>query len=188
MVPSLAMRIWTRAQRFAVPAATALAPWLLCFAIYNTFPSLSFSSLATRWVGDVAGAGMFVTVALGPLWVYPLARGRGASAAERVGAALLTPFAWSSKEVVRLTAAFTVAESAYYLLNPLPLGVLCAAVAEMGLCELVARRSARHVPSWLAIGGGLGGLGWLFGASMGEEAVYLFLDGYRRLFGPGVGV
>lgn len=182
----------TLTQRPWVPAAVSLTVWASAWATYNLSPGLP--AVLHLPAAAAAGALMFAAVHLSAPAVWPLTRLRGASVGAALLAAYATPVAWIGKECLRLLIAFRWWESLYYALNPLLLASLCATAAGCGIGELVARGVRRRrgeavaVVHWapiLAIVGGLGLLAAMFGRTMGEEAVYTWLAGYRAIPGAG---
>jgi hypothetical protein len=89
-----------------------------------------------------------------------------------------------------VTAVFSPAEALYYALNPLSLGVFCAAGVQMAVAELWLRAPGERLrPLWpTALLGGVALLAfgaWLVGGdSGGRDIFYGYIAVYRVLF-PG---
>jgi hypothetical protein len=183
-------------SRFVVPVLVVFLLMAASFAVYSVAWKIN-AYVLQQVLSTVSGVILFFTIAFGTFVVYPMAYFRGASAAERIIASLINPFAWATKEVVRITMSFTLAESLYFYLSPLQVAVFFAAVAEMGLAELLCRRAAKKrgepiavfsIPSIAALVAGLAVVAFLFAWEQGVYAFYIFIEGFRGLFGPGVGV
>ena len=145
------------------------------FALYRTAP---------RAVAEAAIVSYAACLVLGASWVYPRLRRDGASIRAAVAASLLLPVAWLLKEALRVTAVFTPAETLYYALNPISLGVFTAAACQMAAWEL-AVGSARRGPL-LVLGvvlAAAGILALMAADSGGREIFYGYIAGYRLLFG-----
>jgi hypothetical protein len=130
-----------------------------------------------------------VSIGFGPLYAYPSAFFRGASAPERVLASLVTPVAWDVKEVLRVSEYFTWGESLYYGLNTIFILCLCVGAVQMGLCEMVCRavrnrRVSQPLPvvtpaCVIPVLAGLLGVGALFLWGGGVHAFYIYQEGYK---------
>lgn len=145
------------------------------FALYQTAP---------RAVAEVAIVPYTACLVLGPSWVYPRLRRRGASAGATVAASLLTPLAWLGKEAVRVSAVFGPAETLYYAFNPVSLGVFTAAATQMAGWELAVGRARRTPVLVLTLVLAAAALFFaLAGDSGGRELFYGYIALYRRLFG-----
>ncbi len=179
-------------KRFISPVLIIFFVMALSFIIYNLAWRLE-SDAIHRPIAFISGITLFLSVALGTLFVYPMAYFRGASLIERIIASLINPLIWSTKEVIRVTASYTVMESLYFYLNPLIIAVIFAAISEMGLSEIICRKRGGAakpfaVPAVLSLLVGLFVVVFLFAWGQGEHSFYIFLEGFRRLFGPGIGV
>ncbi len=183
-------------RRFVAPVFTLFCVMTLSWVVYNLAWQLESEGLH-RLVASVSGTLLFLSVALGTFIVYPMAYFRGASLRERILASLINPFLWATKECIRLCVSFSVLESIYYYLNPLNIWLAFGVAAEMALAEILCRERRRRrgedirvlhpaavavfvVSLFLVIS--------LYAWGEGENVYVYFLEGYRALFGPGVGV
>jgi hypothetical protein len=152
------------------------------YILYNTAPAA---------VANVAIVPYAATLLLGPTLIYPSMRTADAPIASAVRASLWTPALWVAKECWAASKVFTPAETAYYALNPLALGLLVAAATQMALCELVLRLlrgpkirlASGPLPILLVVA--CLAAGYVAAArGHGETFVfYAYIDLYRRLFG-----
>lgn len=181
-------------KRFLYPVAVIFLIMSASWIIYNAVWRLD-SRVVHQFLAAISGTLLFLSVTLGPLFIYPTAYFRGASLRERVSASLVNPFLWATKEVVRLFVSYSFAESLYYYLNPLAIALFFGVVAQMGLAELVCRwRQARNGEEVRVFStGALGATGvglvvviFLFVWGQGENAYVIFLSGYREIFGSGL--
>jgi hypothetical protein len=127
---------------------------------------------------------------LGPSLAYGLLRRGGSAPGPSAAIALAIPGLWLAKELWRVSAVHPLAESLYYALNPISLGVLCAAAVPMALVEIGMRR--RREGAWRPggwPGATLAGFALLAGAaaaighdSGGRDIFYTYLALYRTLF------
>ncbi len=178
-------------KRSVIPPAVLLAVMASSFLIYNNAWRIE-NDLLHAAITDIFAVLLFLGVGLGVFFVYPLAFFRGAGLSERVAASLVGPFAWALKEAFRVGAVFSAAEAAYFLLNPLSVGVFFGAAAEMGLCEMLCRRRLKRggaevqvvpVPAALALGLGLFMVVFILAWGLGVHSFYIFQAGYEALFG-----
>jgi hypothetical protein len=127
---------------------------------------------------------------LGPSLVYGILRGAGSSPGRSTAIALAVPVLWLAKELWRVSAAHPWLEALYYALNPISLGVFCAAGVPMALLEIALRRwreGAWRLGGWP--GATLAGFLLLAGAaaavgrdSGGRDIFYAYVALYRVLF------
>jgi len=184
------------AKRFLMPVSTLFIIAALCFVAYEIAPKLGSYALHQVAAG-VAGFVFFLCVWFGTLFVYPVSYFRGASTTERIVASLIIPFLYATKEVLRISMAFTLLESLYFYLSVLSMGVYFAAMAEMGLSEMIVRRIRKKrgeairvfpLPAILCLVLGISTVVFVFAWGNGEYTFYVFLQGFRKLFGSGIGV
>lgn len=178
-------------RRFVSPAITVLVVMAASAVLYDQAWRIGNDGIH-QLAAYLAGVILFVSIGFGPLYIYPRAFFRGATCLERVLACLVTPMIWTLKEVVRVSEFFSWAEALYYGLNPLFLGCLCAAAAQMGFCEMACRRLRnRYRPeplpvvtpaALIAALAGLAGLGVILGWGMGVHSFYMYQEGYKGLF------
>lgn len=111
------------------------------FAIYAVgLGSWWTSNHAPPGVASAAVAVYAASLLVGPSAVFAVLRRGGSRAGRAAAAALGIPLLWLAKELVRVTAVHPLAESLYYALNPVAVGVYCAALVPMALVETELRR------------------------------------------------
>jgi len=173
-----------------------LSAALLSWSAYELSANIGNAS-AHELVAKLSGTAYFLAVAFGPFYVYVAASLDGAPLAQRVIAALTTPFLWMTKECVRLFESHPLIECLYYYINPLNLWLLLLVVLEMAVATLVVRRlrsnHGERTPVLtpgpvLTIAVSLSLVIGLYAWGRGENIYVLFLSGYRGLFGSGVSV
>lgn len=183
-------------QRFVTPVLVLFCVMTSSWLTYTLSWRLGNVTLH-RILASVSGTLLFVSVVLGAPAVYSIACFRGASLTERVVASLINPFLWATKECVRLCISFTFLESAYYYLNPLNIWLAFGVIAEMALAEIICRQRFRkrgknvrvfHPCAVAALLISLFLVVALYAWGGGENVYVLFLEGYRVLFGSGMGV
>ena len=184
------------AKRFIFPVLIVLIVAAGAWVGYHLAWRLENRSLHDT-LAQIFGILLFLSVAFGPLVIYPLAYRRGAGGFERVIACLVTPFAWATKDFFRMLAAFTVPESLYFYLNPLNIWLILLLTAEMAFLELAMRRGsakrgedvkAFSVPVFAVGVLAIGLVFALYAWGRGENIFSYYLEVYRMLFGPGAGL
>lgn len=183
-------------ERFVTPVLVVFVGMTLSWLAYNLawrFENAAFH----RFVASVSGTLLFLFVAMGPLAVYCRAYFRGATLKERIGASLINPFLWATKECLRLCISFTLLESVYYYFNPLNIWLAFGIAAEMALAEMICRQRRRSQGEDIRILHPIAVAVFLISLSLvvslylwgeGENVYAIFLEGYRVFFGPGTGV
>jgi hypothetical protein len=183
-------------KRFVMPVATLFFAAAVCFLVYEIASELGSYALH-QVAAAIAGFGFFLCVWCGTLFVYPATYLRGATLSERIAASLIIPFLYATKEVLRISAAFTLLESLYFYLSVLSVGVYLVAAAEMGVAEMLVRTIRKKrgevvrvfpLPAVMAVVLGISGVVFVFAWGRGEYTFYVFLQGFRKLFGPGIGL
>jgi hypothetical protein len=176
------------------PVLLVLAVATLSHIVY--FSLRHFAMPGHQILALVSGILLFVSIAFGPFYVYIAAYLRGAGLPARIAAAGITPFAWMTKEVARLAESHPLAECLYWYLNPLNVWLVCLVVMELGLATVAARTLARRrgrtvdaspAGPLLVSAASLILVVSLYAWGKGENVYVLFLEGYRLLFGAGVG-
>ena len=125
-------------RRFAYPVSVVFVIMVLSMVTYHQ--SRSIDSVAVhRMLATVSGTTWFLSVAFGSFFVYAVAFMRGATMTERLLAMSVTPLAWATKEVFRLSESHTVAECLYWYLNPLNIWLVSFMVLEAGLADIFCR-------------------------------------------------
>lgn len=178
-------------RRAVMPAATVLIVMLASLILYNHSWRIDNDAIH-QLTAYVSGLVLFVSIGFGPLYAYPKAFFRGASAMERILASLATPVVWDLKEILRVSEYFTWGESLYYGLNTIFLLCLCVVAAQMGMCEMVCRsirnrQASEPVPvvtpaTLIPVILGLLGVGVFFLWGGGVHSFYIYQEGYKALF------
>lgn len=150
-----------------------------------------------KWIAGISGVSLFLCIGFGALYVYTSSYKQGASLAEKIIASYTVPLLWATKEVIRVSVAFTFFESLYFYFSPLIIGVFFGVISEMGLAELICRKKYQNrgaqnrinlIIPLCAFIGGLSVVVFILAWGKGEYTFYIFLRGFRALFGPGQGV
>ena len=178
-------------RRAVAPAATVVIVMAASAILYDQSWRIDIDALH-QFTAYVSGLILFVSIGFGPLYVYPKAFFRGATALERILACLVTPVAWDVKEMLRVSEYFTWGESLYYGLNTIFILCLCVVAAQMGICEMVCRlvrnrQVSEPVPvvtpaSLIPVVVGLLGVGVFFLWGGGASSFYIYQEGYKALF------
>lgn len=139
-------------------------------------------------VADVVILPYAACLLLAPAWLFPWLRLRGAGLGGAAAGALVVFAAWLAKELWALSAVYSVGETLFYALGPVPLGLLAMALFQMAVAELVLRRRAGRPAAGpalavtaLLVAGGL--VAWLARGSGGREIFYGYVALHARLFG-----
>lgn len=149
------------------------------------------------WVAQVSGILFFVSLGFGTFYVYRQTYFRGSGPGERILACFINPLAWVAKEVIVLTGIYSIGESLYFIVNPVNILLYSAVIAEIGLASLLTRRKARKLgydvpssklPALAALVLGLASVIFPFVWGLGVHHFYVFQEGYKALFGYGVGL
>ncbi|MBI9082306.1 MAG: hypothetical protein JEZ11_01830 [Desulfobacterales bacterium] len=181
-------------RRFTAPVAAVFLTMAVSMAVYHFSRQLD-SAAFHRMLATVSGTTWFASVAFGSFFVYAVACMRGATMAERLLAISVTPLAWATKEVFRLTESHTLLECLYWYLNPLNIWLVSFMVLEAGLADIfcrflmkkrgVAVRVANPL-SLLTVFASLFFAISCYAWGKGENIYVIFLAGYRALFGSGL--
>lgn len=180
------------AKRVAIPTCIVLATFVITSILYfhviwKINPS-GFRSL----IVFIFAAGLFSSIGFGSLLIYPMAFFRGATAAERIIACLVTPIVWNIKEFIRVSEFFTFGETLYYCLNTSFLLSIFGTLGLMGLCEMICRsrlnKSAEEpvkvftpIPvASIIVGAAALYICLIWGG--GVHFFYIYIDGYRAIF------
>ena len=181
-------------SRSVVPVAIVLAIMALSYAGYHNAHKIG-SDIVYRVMVNISAFSLFFSISLPALFIYPRSYRGGAGLPERVAASLFVPAVWAVKEVYRVTLSFPLAESLYFIVNPLIIAAFCAAAAEMGLSEYLVRRGRKKagedlsllpMPALLAIVVGVGLIVFMFSWGLGVHTFYIYQEGYKAIFGTGV--
>jgi len=183
-------------KRFILPVLTVFLVMVISWIVYNLAWRID-THFIHQTLATISGTLLFVSVTFGALFIYPLAYFRGASLTERVAASLINPFLWATKECFRLLTSFTFFESLYYYFNPLTLWLLCGVFAQMGLVEIICRKKMKnqgheitvmHPAALAVLSVSLFLVIFLYAWGQGENIYVIFLEWFRKFFGPGVGI
>jgi hypothetical protein len=164
----------------------------IAFIGFNSASRISNESLLDI-VAVVCGVVHMICVVFSAAIIYPIAYRRGAGAGERIIGSLFVPVAWIVKEVVVVSGVFTFFEALYFTISPVNVFILTLALLEMGIAELFGRRRLEKAvrgsaaPAVVAVVVALGILSFLFWG-LGVYSFYAFQEGYKAIFGFGVGV
>ncbi len=143
----------------------------------------------------ILGISYFVSVAFGTLFVFTSAYVGGARMKERIIGSFVVPFAWMTKEVLRLTESHPFSECLYWYFNPLNVWLVTLMTLEMGIATLIARRMLKKSDETVRVATKgpiaviIGSLVFVISAyawGKGENIYVIFLSGYRLFFGSGV--
>ncbi|HDP79665.1 MAG TPA: hypothetical protein ENN21_02345 [Spirochaetes bacterium] len=179
-------------RRILEPVLIVFAVMVLSYCGY--FGSRNVSNVTlNQAMAAIFGTSYFLSIAFGTFYVYTTVRVMGGSLPEGVFASAINPFIWMTKEVIVLTHSFPIIECVYYYLNPLNFWLIFFITFQTGVAEVTARwvlkkRGVRlkivtAAPVVAAITGlALLAAGYAWGK--GENIYVIFLDGYRKIFGP----
>ncbi len=181
-------------RRSVFPVVLVLAIAIISFFGYSGSRSIENDKIRAV-VALIFGTTYFISIALGPFYVYTLGYIKGSLLKERILASSLTPFLWMTKEVLRLTHSHPFLESLYWYLSPLHLWLIMLMGLEMGAATLIARKILKNrgdtkivitLAPLIVMGVSLflviGAYAW----GKGENLYVMFLEGYRILFGSGL--
>ena len=178
-------------KRTGVPVLCVLLCWIGFHWIH--FTDWHFSNGSVRLtVANLSAVLLFVSIGLGPSFVYPYAYLRGAGLLERIAGAFVTPGLWTLKEAYRVSEFFTIPEVLYYIVNSLFLVLYVYFIGQCGIWEMVCRRRLNRSESTrlnvvtpipvLSILLMLAGTYVFFLWGLGVHFTYIYIDGYKALF------
>jgi hypothetical protein len=182
-------------KRIVRPVAVLFLIAAITFIGFNSASRISSEGLF-HIVAVVCGVAHMLCVVFSAAIIYPVAYRRGAGAGERILGSLFVPVAWMIKEFVVVTGVYTFFESLYFSLNPVNIFILTLALIQMGICELFGRKRLKSLgedirvfalPAVVAIVVALGIFSFLLWG-LGVYSFYAFQEGYKAIFGFGVGV
>ncbi|MBN1883643.1 MAG: hypothetical protein JW885_15855 [Deltaproteobacteria bacterium] len=179
-------------KRIVRPVAVLFLIAAVAFIGFNGAARISSGGLF-HIIAVVCGVVHMICVVFSAAIIYPIAYRRGVGAAERILGSLFVPVAWIIKEFIVVTGVYAFFEALYYTLNPVNVFILSLALLEMGIAELFGRRRIEKnvrgsaVPAVVAVVVALGILSFLFWG-IGVYSFYAFQEGYKAIFGFGVGV
>jgi len=179
-------------RRFVIPFTIVIHLMVFSSIIYLRLAWRIDNESLKAVVALISSAILFVSIGFGTLLIYPMAFFRGANAAERIIACLITPLIWNIKEMIRVSEFFTFGETLYYGLNTDFLLTVFAALGQMGLCEIICRwrlnkRGGEPVKVFspapvVSIVTGLAALYFFLIWGLGVHFFYIYVEGYKALF------
>ena len=182
-------------RRVVLPTGIALGVWVVLNVLTGHLEWFG-NGQAYRTAADILYSMLGFTIIFGSLIVYSLLYVRGASAKERILWALIVPLAWILKEAWRVSSIFSLGESFYYALSPLPMGLLLFQLLSLCLCEIFWRwwdkkrgETIRIVTTGPVLGLMIFALLVYFmlfwgnaGDTPGSKLFYIYMEGYKALF------
>jgi len=126
-------------KRFVAPVSIVFGIWLISTLVYNHAWRFLDTSIH-RPLAFVCALLMGLSIVLGTVLIYPLALRRGASLLERTVGCYFTPLLWMIKELFIISGIYSAAETLFYVINPLFMGVLSLTLIEMGIADIVTHR------------------------------------------------
>ena len=182
-------------KRIVRPVAVLFLIAALAFIGFNNASRISNENLF-HIIAVVCGVVHMICVVFSAAIIYPVAYRRGAGPGERILGSLFVPIAWMIKEFVVVTGVYTFFESLYFTLNPVNIFILTLTLLQLGIAELCGRRRLKRrgedirvlaAPAILAIVVSVGIFAFLLWG-IGVYSFYAFQEGYKAIFGFGVGV
>ncbi len=177
--------------RWLRPVGVTLGIWLLLYIVTRHRGWIANAHLY-RLLMNSGHVLLYAAYGLSALVLYPVMVFRGASLRERVLGCYITPLAYVLKEVIRVTAYFTLGESLYYALSPIVLGALVLQLGFMGLADIACRARYRQrygEPVKLVTGVALAGIIIALASFYvlllwdgGVHYFYFYQQGYKLLF------
>jgi hypothetical protein len=183
-------------KRFFTPVFIVFCFMTLSWITYNIAWRLDNAELH-HLLADISGPILLIAVALGTIFIYPMAYFRGASASERIIASFTNPLIWMTKEFIRMLTAFATPEALYYYINPLHVWLILGTIAQISLMELICRSVAKRrgdvkkgfsLPVFVTLFVSIFLVISLYAWGRGENVFSFYLEMYREIFGPGIGV
>lgn len=182
-------------KRIVRPVAVLFLIAVIAFIGFNSASRIPNETLF-HIVAVVCGVVHMICVVFSAAIIYPVAYRRGAGAAERILGSLFVPIAWIIKDFIIVTGVYAFFEAVYFILNPVNIFILTLALLEMGIAELCGRRRLKRrgedirvlaAPAIVAIVVAVGIFSFLLWG-IGVYSFYAFQEGYKAIFGFGVGV
>jgi hypothetical protein len=150
--------------------------------------SFAVYAVAPGRIADRAAVPYALALGLAPALAWAWMRACGARAGEAAWGAGLLPGLWLAKELWRTSGVYPLAETLFFLLNPVCLGVVGLAVFEASAAEWAwARWRGRRAPTAavLPVVAGLlvAAAAGLAGGDRLRALFYAYVDLHRALFG-----
>jgi hypothetical protein len=178
-------------ERFLLPVGITLLAYLILFAIAGNLGWIE-NPVLYRALTNLAHVLLYAAYALSALVLYPVMYFRGASLGERVAGCYTAPLVYVLKEIIRVTAFFSLGESLYFALSQIVLGALLMQLGFMGGAEIVSRVIYRRryavavkVVTWgplLGIAVTIAALYVMLFWEGGVHYFYVYQEGYKLLF------
>ncbi len=163
------------------------------WAVAALVPAVAVGSCSLYEAGPpaVANAAFLPYAALlllAPALVHPWLRSHGVAVAPAAAASLSLAVGWLAKELWAVSAVYPIAETLFFALNPVPLGLLLASTFQIAVAELWIRsRSGAPRRGPAAVVGAILLLGALVAVaargSGGREIFYAYVALHAHLFG-----
>jgi len=128
----------TFGKRIMVPVGIVLLTMLVTSIIYDQSWKLKDIG-PIGLVISISNILLFASIFFGAFFIYPMTFFRGAGTVERVIASFIPLMVWMIKEIIRISAVFSIGESLYFSLNPMFIFLFCFAIFQMGICELICK-------------------------------------------------
>ncbi|MBU2512360.1 hypothetical protein KJ966_13570 [bacterium] len=176
------------------PVSTVFFIMVLSIYMYSFSKTLNNDNLHQA-LAFFFGTTYFLAVALGTPVIYSFACLGGASLKLRILAISITPFAWATKECIKIFESHSLLECLYWYLNPLNIWLIMLMALEAGLADLYCRRLKKNrgenirvanLSSLLTVFISLSLFIAAYSWGKGENIYVIFLKGYRFLFGSGL--
>ncbi len=176
------------------PVCTAFLVMVVSIFMYSFSKTLD-NNTVHQLMAFIFGTTYFLAVAFGTPLVYSFAYLGGASLKLRILAISITPFAWATKECIKIYESHSVLECLYWYLNPLNIWLIMLMAVEAGLADLYCRRLRKKRGEDIRVANPsslsvvfislllfISAYSW----GKGENIYVIFLEGYRHLFGSGL--
>lgn len=179
-------------KRFMIPVTTALLGWLAL-----QFASEHLGWIESRMMYKFAMNAVHVVLCFylgfNGFFVYRAMCMRGSGLAERIAGSYITPVAYAIKEIIRVSAFFTMGESFFYCLCSYPvLGMFVGQAGLLALSEMLCKHyhkkrdlyngnAVTAVPVTIFTAS-MAALYFLFFYDAGGTAYFAYLELYKVLF------
>jgi len=125
--------------RYVIPSGMGVLAFFVLFETY--YLSWYVENRILHFIlTDVVGAIYGFYLLFHVLILYPIFYFRGAALHERILGTFVVTSCWLIKEVLRMTEFYSIAESVFYLLMPVQIGIILLAIGFMAACEMICRK------------------------------------------------
>ncbi|MEW6266673.1 MAG: hypothetical protein AB1641_26675 [Thermodesulfobacteriota bacterium] len=124
--------------RFLYPLALGLGLWAVSSFLYNYAGYMRPGSLRNMLI-NVFGPLLFLSVWFYALLGVPLAYFRGARFLEKFIIAFANPTWWVARVLVQVSCQYNPIELVYFFFLPWTFGIMCVALFELALADLICR-------------------------------------------------